>query len=62
MSEIEIAIMNERQACAELLEKLAQERRKQAVLFTVRDRATLYKEIADALDRAAMMVLERETI
>ena len=62
MSEVEQAIMNEREACAKLLEELAQERRKQSALFTIRERATLYKEIADALDRSAMFIRERESI
>ncbi len=62
MSDVELAVMNEREACAKLLEQLAQERRKQSVLFTVRERATLYKEIADALERGAMFIRERESI
>lgn len=61
MSEIEIRI-DEREKCAELLEQLAQERRQQAVLFTVRERATLYKEIADALERSAMIIRLREEV
>ena len=61
MSEIEIRI-DEREKCAALLEQLAQERRKQAVLFTVRERATLYKEIADALDRGAMIIRWGESV
>ena len=52
--------MNEREACAQIVEKLAEDRRKMAT-FMVRERAILYMEIADALDRAAMFVRERET-
>ena len=58
---IEQAIMTEREQCALLLEQLATDRRKMAA-FMARERATLYKEIADALDRAAMFIRERETI
>ena len=62
MSDVEVAILTEREACAKLLEELAQDRRKQSALFTIRERATLYKEIADALERSAMFIRERESI
>ncbi len=58
---VEQAIMNEREACAKLLEELAQDRRNMATFMT-RERATLYKEIADALERGAMFIRERETV
>ena len=61
MSEVEQAIMTEREACAALLEELAQDRRKMTTFMT-RERATLYKEIADALERGAMFIRERESI
>ena len=53
--------MNEREQCALVVENRARECRKMAA-FMARERATLYKEIADALDRAAMFIRERETI
>ena len=61
MSETELAVLNEREACAKLLEELAQDRRKMTT-FMARERATLYKEIADALERGAMFIRERESI
>lgn len=61
MSEVEQAIIQEREACAKLLEELAQDRRKMTTFMT-RERATLYKEIADALERSAMFIRERESI
>ena len=61
VSEIELAIIQEREACAKLLEELAQDRRKMTA-FMARERATLYKEIADALERASMFIRQRESV
>lgn len=61
MNEVELAVIQEREACALLLEQLAQDRRKMAT-FMQRERATLYKEIADALERGAMFIRERESV
>lgn len=41
--------------------ELAQDRRRMTA-FMARERATLYKEIADALERATGFVRERESI
>ena len=55
--------MNEREACAQVVEKLAEDRRKMATSFALtRERVAVYWEIAGALDRAAQFVRERETL
>ena len=55
--------MNEREACAKIVEELAADRRKMAISVALtRERAAVYWEIAGALDRAAMFVRERETV
>ena len=61
MSEIELAIMNEREANAKLMEQRAEDYRKMSILLT-RERAALYKEIADALDRSAMFIRDHESV
>ncbi len=61
MSEIEQAIMTEREACAKLLEELAQDRRKMAV-SAPKERRTFYLETADLVSRLAQFVRERESV
>ena len=61
MSDVELAIMNEREACAKLLEELAQDRRKMAV-SAPKERRTFYLETADLVSRLAQFVRERESV
>ena len=61
MSEIELAIMTEREACAALLEELAQDRRKMAV-SAPKERRVFYLETADLVSRLAQFVRERESV
>ena len=61
MSEVEQAIMNEREACAALLEELAQDRRKMAV-SAPKERRVFYLETADLVSRLAMFIRERESV
>ncbi len=61
MSDVELAIMNEREACAKLLEELAQDRRKMAVAAP-RERRVFYLETADLVSRLAQFVRERESV
>ncbi len=61
MSEVEQAILNEREACAKLLEELAQDRRKMAV-SAPKERRTFYLETADLVSRLAQFVRERESV
>jgi len=54
--------MTEREACAQVVEKLAEDRRKMATSFALtRERVAVYWEIAGALDRAAQFIRERES-
>jgi len=62
VSEVEQAIMNEREACAELLEGLAQERRKWAAYASKRERREFFLETADLVSRLAQTIRERESI
>ena len=63
VDEVERAIMNEREACAQVVEKLAEDRRKMAISIALtRERAAVYWEIASALDRAAQFIRERESV
>ncbi len=61
MNEVEQAIMNEREACAKLLEELAQDRRKMAVAAP-RERRVFFLETADLVSRLAMFIRERESV
>ncbi len=61
MSDVELAIMNEREACAKLLEELAQDRRKMAVAAP-KERRVFYLETADLVSRLAMFIRERESV
>jgi len=61
VSEIELAVMQEREACAKLLEELAQDRRKMAT-SAPRERRVFYLETADLVERLAQFVRERESI
>ena len=61
MSDVELAILNEREACARLLEELAQDRRKMAV-SAPKERRTFYLETADLVSRLAQFVRERESV
>jgi len=61
VSEIEQAIINEREACAKLLEKLAQDRRKMAIAAP-KERRIFYLETADLVTRLAQFIRERESI
>ena len=62
MSEIELAVIQEREACAELLEALAQERRKWAAYASKRERREFFLETADLVSRLAQTIRERESI
>jgi hypothetical protein len=53
--------MNEREANASLVQQRAADYRKMAVSLP-RERATLFKEIADALDRTARFIIEKESV
>ncbi len=61
MSDVELAIMNEREACAKLLEELAQERRKWAAAAS-RERRTFFLETADLVERLALTIRLRESV
>ena len=61
MSEVEQAIMTEREACARLLDELAQDRRKMAV-SAPKERRVFYLETADLVSRLAQFVRERESV
>ena len=61
MSDVELAILNEREACARLLEELAQDRRKMAV-SAPKERRVFYLETADLVSRLAMFIRERESV
>jgi len=61
VSEVEQAIIQEREACALLLEQLAQDRRKMAV-SAPKERRVFYLETADLVARCAMFIRERESI
>lgn len=60
MSETEIAVLNEREACAKLLEELAEERRKMSTNVP-KERRVFYLETADLVTRLAMFIRERES-
>ncbi len=60
MSEIEQAKLDEREACAKLLEELAQDRRKMAV-SAPKERRVFYLETADLVTRLAMHIRLRES-
>ncbi len=61
MSEVEKAIMNEREACAKLLEELAQDRRKMAVAAP-KERRIFFLETADLVERLALTIRLRESV
>ncbi len=61
MSDVELAIMNEREACATLLDELAQERRKMATVAP-KERRVFYLETADLVTRLAQFIRERESV
>ena len=61
MSEIEQAIINEREQCALLLEQMADERRKWAV-HASKERKGFFLETADLVMRLAQLVRERESV
>ena len=61
MSETELAVIQEREACASLLEKLAQDRRKLAP-HAPRERRIFFLETADLIERCAAFIRERESI
>jgi len=61
VSEVEQAVLSEREACAKLLEELAQDRRKMAVAAP-KERRTFYLETADLVDRLALFVRQRESM
>ncbi len=58
---MELAVLQEREACAALLEELAQDRRKMAV-SAPKERRVFYLETADLVTRLAMFIRERESI
>ena len=61
MSETELAVLQEREACAALLDELAQDRRKMAV-SAPKERRVFYLETADLVSRLAQFVRERESV
>ena len=61
MSDVELAVLNEREACARLLEELAQDRRKMA-MNAPKERRVFYLETADLVSRLAMFIRERESV
>lgn len=62
MSEVEQAKLDEREACALLLEQMADERRKWAVHAPKRERREFFLETADLVSRLAQFIRERESI
>lgn len=61
MSDVELAVIQEREACALLLESLADERRKMST-NAPRERRVFYLETADLVARLAMHIRQRETV
>ncbi len=53
--------MNEREACAKLLEELAQDRRKLAA-HAPRERRIFFLETADLVERLALTIRLRESV
>ncbi len=60
MSEVEIRL-DEREECALLLERLAQDRRKMAVAAP-KERRIFYLETADLVERLALTIRLRESV
>ncbi len=62
MSDVELAVLNEREACAKLLEDFGQDRQQSARYAPNPARKLFYLETADLVMRLAQLIRERESI